>query len=124
MTPLAPIYMEDFKMNIYDTANRLAYEIKNSEEYINYKKMKEEIKNKPELKEKLDKFEKARYEVQIEAISKGKQDIEKATDMQKLYVELISNDIIKQYFDAELKFNVMLADVNKIIGESVEDLIK
>lgn len=111
-------------MNIYDTANRLAYEIKNSEEYINYKKMKEEIKNKPELKEKLDKFEKARYEVQIEAISKGKQDIEKATDMQKLYVELISNDIIKQYFDAELKFNVMLADVNKIIGESVEDLIK
>lgn len=111
-------------MNIYDTANRLAYEIKNSDEYINYKKMKEEIKSNLELKEKLDKFEKARYEVQIEAISGGKQDTEKATDMQKLYVELISNDMMKRYFDAELKFNVMLADVNKIIGESVEDLIK
>lgn len=111
-------------MNIYDTANRLAYEIKNSDEYINYKKMKEEIKSNLELKEKLDKFEKARYEVQIEAIAGGKQDIEKATDMQKLYVELISKDMMKRYFDAELKFNVMLADVNKIIGESVEDLIK
>ena len=32
-------------MNIYDTANRLAYEIKNSEEYKNYKKVKEEIAN-------------------------------------------------------------------------------
>lgn len=111
-------------MNVYDTANRLAYEIKNSEEYVNYKKMKEEIKNNPELKEKLEKFEKERYEVQIEVISKGKQDTEKATDMQKLYAELISNDVMKKYFDAELKFNVMLADVNKIIGESVEDLIR
>lgn len=111
-------------MNIYDTANRLAYEIKNSEEYINYKKMKEEVKNNRELKEKLEKFEKERYEVQIEAMSSGKQDAEKVVDMQKIYAELISNDIMKKYFDAELKFNVMLADVNKIIGESVEDLIR
>lgn len=111
-------------MNVYDTANRLAYEIKNSEEYINYKKVKEGIKGNPELKEKLEKFEKERYEVQIEAISKGSQDTEKAADMQKLYAELISNDMMKKYFDAELKFNVMLADVNKIIGESVEDLIR
>ena len=94
-------------MNIYDTANRLAYEIKNSEEYINYKKMKEEVKNNPELKEKLEKFEKERYEVQIEAMSSGKQDSEKVVDMQKIYAELISNDIMKKYFDAELKFNVM-----------------
>lgn len=111
-------------MNVYDTANRLAYEIKSSEEYMNYKKMKEEIKSTPELKEKLEKFEKERYEVQIVAISEGKQDTEKAVDMQKIYAELISNDMMKKYFDAELKFNVMLADVNKIIGESVEDLIR
>ena len=111
-------------MNVYDTANRLAYEIKNSEEYINYKKVKEEIKGNVELKEKLEKFEKERYEVQIEAISKGSQDTEKAADMQKLYAELISNDMMKKYFDAELKFNVMLADVNKIIGEAVQDVLK
>ena len=29
------------KMNGYDTANRLAQELKNSEEYINYKMAKE-----------------------------------------------------------------------------------
>ena len=38
--------------------------------------------------------------------------------------EYISFDMMKKYFDAELKFNVMLADVNKIIEESVEDLIR
>ena len=30
-------------MNIYDTANRLAQEIKQSEEYLNYKKSKQTL---------------------------------------------------------------------------------
>ena len=32
--------MEEIKMNVYDTTNRLAQEIKDSEEYKNYKKYK------------------------------------------------------------------------------------
>ena len=48
-------------MNVYDTVNQLAKEIKKSEEYLEYKKMKELINEKSELKEKLDDFEKARY---------------------------------------------------------------
>lgn len=111
-------------MNIYDTANRLAYEIKQSEEYINYKNLKKEVNDKPELKEKLDKFETLRYEIQLMAIQSGKQDEEKAVEMQKLYAELIQDETMKKYFDAELKFNVLLTDVNKIIGDAVQDLIK
>ena len=111
-------------MQVYDTANRLAYEIKNSDEYKNYKQLKEEVKNNAELKEKLEMFEKQRYEVQVAAISEGKKDMEKVSNMQQLYAELIANEVMKQYFDAELKFNVMLGDVNKIISESVEDVIR
>ncbi len=111
-------------MNIYDTANRLAYEIKQSDEYINYKNLKKEVNEKPELKEKLDKFETSRYEIQLTAIQSGKQDEEKALEMQKIYAELIQNETMKKYFDAELKFNVLLTDVNKIIGDAVQDLIK
>lgn len=111
-------------MQVYDTANRLAYEIKSSDEYKNYKKLKEEVKSNLELKEKLETFEKHRYEVQVAAISEGKKDMEKVSNMQQLYAELIANEVMKQYFDAELKFNVMLGDVNKIISESVEDVIR
>lgn len=111
-------------MNIYDTANRLAYEIKQSEEYVNYKKLKKEVNENPELKEKLNKFETSRYEVQLMAIQSGKQDEEKALEMQKLYLELIQDETMKKYFDAELKFNVLLTDINKIIGDAVQDLIK
>lgn len=111
-------------MNIYDTANKLAYEIKNSEEYKEYKKLKEEVNKNIELKEKLDNFEKERYDIQIATIQGREQDKEKAVDIQKLYIELIQNETMKKYFDAELKFNVILADINKIIGEAVQDLIK
>lgn len=111
-------------MNIYDTANRLAYEIKQSNEYLTYKKLKKEVEEKPELKEKLDKFESARYELQLSTIQGTEQDNKKALEIQNLYMELIQNEIMKQYFDAELKFNVLLTDVNKIIGEAVQDLIK
>ena len=96
----------------------------NSDEYKNYKKLKEEVKSNLELKEKLETFEKHRYEVQVAAISEGKKDVEKVSNMQQLYAELIANEVMKQYFDAELKFNVMLGDVNKIISESVEDVIR
>lgn len=111
-------------MNIYDTANKLAYEIKNSEEYKEYKKLKEEVNKNIELKEKLDNFEKARYDIQVATIQGTEQDKEKAVNIQNLYIELIQNETMKKYFDSELKFNVILADINKIIGEAVQDLIK
>lgn len=111
-------------MNVYDTANKLAYEIKQSEEYRNYKELKEKIEGDIPLKEKLDNFEKLRYEIQIASIQGLEGDKEKAEKMQKVYLELIQNETMKQYFDAELKFNIILTDINKIIGEAVQDLIK
>ena len=30
---------------------------------------------------------------------------------------------IKKYFDAEMQFNVMIADINKIIAEAVKDVL-
>ena len=37
-------------MNVYDTANRLAYEIQQSEEYKEYKKSKETLMGNTETK--------------------------------------------------------------------------
>lgn len=111
-------------MNIYDTANNLASEIKQSEEYMNYKMAKQTINLNSELKKKLEEFEMLRYEVQISAIQTGKTDEEKYKKMQEMYAELIKIDEAKKYFDAEMKFNILIADVNKIIGEAVKDVMQ
>lgn len=110
-------------MNIYDTANNLAKEIKESEEYKAYSSIKEEISKDTERKSKLDEFEKLRYMSQLSAMQGQKEDEEKINELQNKYAELISDDKIKEYFEAEMKFNVMIADVNKIIAEAVQDVL-
>ena len=44
--------------------------------------------------------------------------------VQELYGKLIQNQEACKFFDSEMKFNIMIADVNKIIGEAIESLIK
>ena len=111
-------------MSVYDTANQLAQEIKQSEEYMTYKMAKEAINLNFELKSKIDEFEKARYEAQVIALQTGKNDETKLKHVQELYGELIQNEEASKYFDAEVKFDVLVADVNKIIGEAVQGLLK
>ena len=111
-------------MLIYDTANKLAQEIKQSEEYMNYKMAKQALNLNPNLKEKMAEFEKARYDTQLLTMQTGKQDEEKYKQMQDMYRELIEIDDAKKFFDAETKFNIVIADVNKIIGEAIRDVIQ
>ena len=110
-------------MNVYDTANQLATEIKQSEEYLNYKKAREALALNPDLKKKIGEFEVARYDAQLTQMQTGQEDVEKTNKMKELYAELIQIDDAKKYFDTEMKFNILLTDVNKIIGEAVRDVM-
>ena len=111
-------------MNVYDTANQLAEEIKQSEEYATYKMAKEAINLNFQLKNKINEFEKARYDAQVIALQTGKDDESKMRHVQELYGELLQNQEASKYFDAEMKFNILIADVNKIIGNAIQSLIK
>ena len=111
-------------MYVYDKANELARSLTESKEYLEYKEVKEQVKTIPEMKEKIDEFEKIRYETQLLAIQGEEQNEEKMKKLQELYAILMQNPKVKEYFDVEVRFNVMLADVNKIIGEAVKDVLQ
>ena len=110
-------------MNVYDTANKLATEIKQSEEYVNFKMAREALALNPDLKKGIGEFEAARYDAQLTQMQTGKEDEEKTKKMKELYAELIQIEDAKKYFDAEMKFNILLTDVNKIIGEAVREFM-
>lgn len=110
-------------MYVYDEANNLAKAIQESKEYKEYKKVKEEMEAISEMKTKIEEFEKIRYEVQVISFQGDKQDEEKMKKLQEMYEILMKEPKIKEYFDIEVRFNIMLADVNKIISESVKDLL-
>lgn len=110
-------------MNVYDTANKLASEIRLSDEYKKYKAAKEKLDLNVELKNKIEEFEKLRYEIQVLAMQGEATLDEKNKKLQEMYAILVEQKEIKEYFDLEVKFNVMIADVNKIIAESVKDVL-
>lgn len=111
-------------MEIYDTVRQLSKEIRESEEYEKYKKFKDLVKEAPELKERLDNFEKARYNTQLATMKGEEPTQEQIKNLHTIYLELIENDMTKEYLDAELKFNMMLADINNILRDAVKDVIE
>lgn len=111
-------------MNVYDTVNKLAQEIKDSEEFKSYKKYKELIKSNQEVNEKIKQFETLRYEIQISAMQGLEVNKDKEKELQEIYAELLAKENVKEYFESEFKFNILLADVNKIIGDSVKEVLE
>ena len=110
-------------MNVYDEVNNLAKAIKDSKEYKEYKEIKNELSALPELKSQIYEIEKIRYEDQLLAMQGENQSEEKMKKLHELYEILVKNPKVKDYFDKEVRFNVLIADVNKIIGEAIKDVL-
>ena len=113
-------------MNIYDTANNLAREIRESDVFKNLKNARERIYADPEKKELVEEFDKLKIEVQLMEIKQQNHEEVNQEDnrikMAKLYNTLIANKDIKEYFDLQVQFNQMMIDINKIIGDVVKDV--
>ena len=113
-------------MNIYDTANNLAREIRESEVFRKLKNAKDMIYSDPEKKDLVEEFDKLKVEVQLMEIKQQNHEEvnqeDKRVKLAKLYNTLISNKDIKEYFDLQVQFNQMMIDINKIIGDVVKDV--
>ncbi len=77
----------------------------------------------PELKSKIEEFEKLRYDIQLMQYSGEQKDEEKMKKLENMYAILIEDEQIKKYFDLEVNFNVMIVDINKIIAESIKGVL-
>ena len=110
-------------MMVYDKCHELAQAIKESKEYKEYKEIKNYVYGELNLKDKVEEFEKIRYEEQVLAMQGEKQNEAKMARLQELYAILVQEPVVKDYFEKEVKFNLMIADVNKIIGESIKDVL-
>ena len=110
-------------MNIYDTANKLAAELKQTDEYKAYKDAKQQIESNAEVKSKINEFDKLRVDMQKAMLKGESTSNELSVKVQNLYTELYQNEIAKNYLESEMRFSVMVTDVNKIISEAIKDVI-
>lgn len=110
-------------MNVYDHAYALAKAIKVSPEYKNFLHAKEKLDGDSSAKEMLTDFRKHQLELQKQKFSGIELAPEQEERLNKLMEVINLNMTVKEYLEAEYRFSVMLADIQKIIGEAMEAIM-
>ncbi len=112
-------------MNIYDKINDLASAIKQSSELNDYVAIKKEVYKDLEKKKQIEDFRQKQIEVQSLGMEGKQQEAEaKYAILQQMYQILMQDENIKKMFDAEVKFDILVGDMYKILGESIREAIE
>jgi len=106
-------------MTVYDAAHHLANAIKESEEFIQFRKLEKEVKSTPELKDMVEDFQKRQFELQGMQLQGQPIEEEKMKKLEELFSVINRDPKAAEYFQAELRFNQMMGDVSKILGDAM-----
>lgn len=101
----------------YDTAYKLAEEIKNSDEYKEYETAHDKVKENETTMSLLKDYRKLQIEIQSMMYT-GNKDEEKISRFQKLGELLQMNNDASNFLIAEYKLNTVIGDIYKIIADA------
>ena len=111
-------------MNFYDKVHELVRNFKETEEYKKYMDLKKRVKEDVSLKEKIDTFRTQQMEYQKQYINGTPMSEQSKEEMQQLYSLIIQSELGTEFFQAEIRLNVLLADMQKIINDGMKDVIE
>ncbi len=107
-------------MMVYDKANELAKELQQSEDYKEYSRLKEIVTADDQTKSLLSDYKKLQMEAQASMLSGGEPSEETMDKLKKLGEVLMFKPEVAQYFAAEYKFQTIISDIYKIIGDACD----
>lgn len=110
-------------MNFHDKVYELARCLKETNEYKEYIKLKTELKTDAKTYDMIKDFKDKQKEQQIKYINGQEVTKEEQDNMQNLYSILIQNEKVRSLLECEMKINVLLADMQKIMGDSIKEIV-
>lgn len=106
-------------MNIYDTANRLADEFRQSDECVRLRELREKAYSDDTNRVLLDEYKRLQMRLQMAMASgAGQMPSEDMQRYQKLAALLYMNSDVQAYLMAELQMQKTLGDVFKILTDA------
>ena len=108
-------------MTAYDKAHELAKLLGSSDEYNLFKKAKYSLERDHENVKMLQNFRRKQLEIQMAQISGAEIDEEYIEQTEKLYEVLSMNPKINEYLNAEYRLSRMMSDIQKILGDAVNE---
>ena len=103
--------------NVYDTANRLAQALKETEEYREYHRLREIAYDDSTNKALLDELKRLQFKMQAKAASGEKPEDEDMQKLMRISSLLQMNADASAYIVAEFRFQKLIADIYKILGD-------
>ena len=108
-------------MSVYDTATKLASEIRSSKEYKDFVNNMKEIKSDENNEYLLREYKKTGYNLQYATMNNKKIDKKSIKKMEEIQNKIRHNEKIYNYLLAEEKFNIMVDSINKIIAQAIKE---
>ena len=105
-------------MQVYDEANMLARQIRESEVCMNYRQMKEEIEADETNKALINEYKKLQMQLQMAAVAGADTPDSEVQRFQQIGGLLMANPKTMQFLLAEMRLQQMMADVYKILNEA------
>lgn len=106
-------------MNVYDEAHNLARAIKESNEFIEYDKIRKEVEKDEQLASMLKDLQEKQIQIQTAQMTGQEPDADLISQLQSLATMIATKPLAAQYMQSEGAFSVMINDVFGILGEAV-----
>ena len=106
-------------MNVYDEAHSLARAIKESNEFIEFDKVRKEVNADKDVSEMIAEMQKLQLELQTAQISGQQPSEDVMSRIQSLSTMLATKPLAAKFMQSEAAFSVMMNDVFQIIGEAM-----
>ncbi len=104
-------------INIYDQAHALARSLKETEEYREFKRLKDLAYEDQTNKALLDEYKRMQFKMQAKAASGERMSDDDMQKIQRIASLLQLNEDARGYMFAEFRFQKLLADIYKILGD-------
>ena len=108
-------------MNFYDKVHELVKNLKQTPEFSNYMHIKNQVKENEELYSLIREFKTIQRQEQMKYINGKGIDEKIKEELQQKYSIIIKNPLGLEYIQSEIKLDVLLADMQKILSEGLKD---
>lgn len=111
-------------MNFYDKVHELIKNLKDTPEYSNYIAVKQKVKANKELCSRIKEFKEDQRKEQLKCINGEALSEDIKNKLQQKYSLLIRDPLAVEFFQAEIKIDVVLADMQKILSDGLKDVVE
>lgn len=109
-------------VNIYDTANQLEKELRETDQYVNLKNAFDKVHSDEEANNLFNQFRQVQQVLQQKQMTGQEITEEEAKEAQQLSAQIGQNEVIAEMLEAEKAVGQMIDDINQVVVKPIQEL--